>query len=65
MKEKHTHEEVARLAYQLWERRGSPLGSPEIDWYSAESALGMRGSQNEFSPFSVHMAPEEGAYREL
>ena len=25
------HEFVARLAYQHWERRGMPLGSPEID----------------------------------
>jgi hypothetical protein len=33
------HEFVARLAYQLWERRGMPLGSPEIDWFAAERAL--------------------------
>jgi hypothetical protein len=39
MKEKYTYEEIARLAYELWERRGRPLGSPEIDWYAAESAL--------------------------
>jgi Protein of unknown function (DUF2934) len=37
------------LAYQLWER-GRPLGSPEIDWYAAESALGVRHSQEQFSP---------------
>jgi len=37
MKEKYTHEEIARLAYELWERRGRPLGSPEIDWYAAKS----------------------------
>jgi Protein of unknown function (DUF2934) len=28
----NTHEEIATLAYELWERRGHPLGSPEIDW---------------------------------
>jgi len=33
------HEFVARLAYQHWERRGMPLGSPEIDWFAAERAL--------------------------
>src|SRR5260370_33761337 len=33
------HEFVARLAYQLWERRGMPLGSPEVDWLAAERAL--------------------------
>ena len=33
------HEFVARLAYQYWERRGMPLGSPELDWFAAERAL--------------------------
>jgi hypothetical protein len=33
------HEFVARLAYRHWERRGMPLGSPEIDWFAAERAL--------------------------
>jgi hypothetical protein len=30
---------VAKLAYQLWLDRGSPLGSPEEDWLRAEQAL--------------------------
>jgi hypothetical protein len=64
MKEKYTHEEIARLAYELWERRGRPLGSPEIDWYAAESALGVRDSQEQFSLLSVRLEPEEGPYRE-
>ena len=25
------HEFVARLAHQHWERRGMPIGSPEVD----------------------------------
>jgi hypothetical protein len=32
------HEFVAKLAYQHWERRGMPLGSPEVDWFAAERA---------------------------
>ena len=32
------HELVQKLAYQHWEKRGSPLGSPEIDWFAAEKA---------------------------
>ena len=52
------------LAYQLWEGRGRPLGSPEIDWYAAESALGVRHSQEQFSPQGVRFEAEEGAYRE-
>ena len=64
MKEKYRHEEIARLAYELWERRGRPLGSSEIDWYTAERALGLRDSRKEFSLPGVRFEPDEGAYRE-
>jgi Protein of unknown function (DUF2934) len=33
------HEFVAKLAYQLWEERGGPFGSPEVDWFAAEQAV--------------------------
>ena len=33
------HEFVAKLAYKLWEERGRPFGSPEIDWLAAERAV--------------------------
>jgi hypothetical protein len=33
------HEMVQELAYQHWEKRGRPLGSPEVDWFAAEKAL--------------------------
>jgi hypothetical protein len=33
------HELVQKLAYQHWEKRGRPLGSPEIDWFAAEKAV--------------------------
>jgi hypothetical protein len=33
------HEFVAKLAYKLWEKRGRPLGSPEVDWFAAEQAV--------------------------
>ena len=29
-------EEVSVHAYYLWQRRGSPIGSPEEDWFRAE-----------------------------
>jgi hypothetical protein len=32
-------EDVAKLAYALWEERGCPTGSPEIDWLAAEERL--------------------------
>lgn len=32
-------EQVAILAYHLWQERGCPEGSPEIDWLEAEQEL--------------------------
>ena len=31
--------EVQQKAYSLWESRGRPIGSPEIDWYGAKEQL--------------------------
>jgi hypothetical protein len=33
------HEEIAVLAYSLWEARGRPDGTPEVDWLAAEREL--------------------------
>jgi len=33
---KSQHEQIEKLAYQLWEARGRPLGSPDDDWFRAE-----------------------------
>jgi len=33
------HEQIASLAYALWQERGYPEGSPEEDWFRAEQAL--------------------------
>jgi hypothetical protein len=33
------HEFVAKLAYTLWEERGRPFGSPEVDWFRAERTV--------------------------
>jgi hypothetical protein len=63
MTKAYGHDEIAKLAYELWERRGRPIGSPEIDWYAAESALGVRDSQEQFY-LSVSLEPEEGSYSE-
>ena len=32
-------EHVEPLAYLLWEERGRPEGTPEIDWFHAEALL--------------------------
>jgi Protein of unknown function (DUF2934) len=33
------HEFVAKLAYKLWEERGRPFGSPDVDWFAAERVV--------------------------
>ncbi len=63
MTEAYRHDEIAKLAYELWERRGRPLGSPEIDWYGGK-CFGCADSQEQFSLLNVRMEPEEGPYRE-
>jgi hypothetical protein len=37
--ETSSHEDIARLAYALWQSRGCPEGSPEADWLAAEEQL--------------------------
>jgi hypothetical protein len=34
-----THDAIKKLAYRLWEDRGRPIGSPEVDWCRAEKEL--------------------------
>jgi hypothetical protein len=33
------HEQIAMLAYEFWQERGCPLGTPEADWFRAEQEL--------------------------
>jgi hypothetical protein len=37
-----SHSDIAALAFQLWEDRGCPDGSPEEDWFKAEQQLSTR-----------------------
>ncbi len=34
-----THGDVARLAYELWEQQGRPVGTEVADWLRAEQEL--------------------------
>jgi hypothetical protein len=36
------HDEIAVLAYELWEARGYPDGSPQQDWFQAARDLRAR-----------------------
>lgn len=37
---------IANLAYELWQQRGCPVGSPEDDWNRAEQILGTTTTQS-------------------
>lgn len=60
-----THDLTAKLAYELWERRGRPLGSPEVDWFAAEKALDSSRADAEatFPLYAVAMEPNEKSSR--
>jgi hypothetical protein len=30
---------IRKIAHDLWERRGAPIGSPDLDWIEAERQL--------------------------
>jgi hypothetical protein len=36
------HNDIAALAYELWQARGRPEGSPEEDWFQAAETLRSR-----------------------
>jgi hypothetical protein len=53
-------EQIEKLAYQLWEQRGRPLGSPDDDWFRAEQEFIQRMDSPLQPPFSsVTMEPIE------
>ena len=35
----HFRAQIEKLAYQFWEERGRPSGSPQDDWFRAEQVL--------------------------
>lgn len=34
-----THDQISRIAYRLWQERGCPDGTPEVDWTRAEAEV--------------------------
>ena len=57
-------EATAKLAYELWERRGSPVGSPELDWFAAEKALASaQGDPKlDFPLYGIALEANEGPF---
>jgi hypothetical protein len=59
------HEITLRLAFENWERRGRPFGSPQIDWSAAEKALipSLTQLEQDFSLYSLRLEANEKSYR--
>ena len=39
--EEHARELISKLAYQLWEKRGRPFGSPEVGLVRRREGFGL------------------------
>lgn len=59
------HEVTAILAYRLWEKRGRPLGSSEVDWFEAKNQLATALGKNDavIPIFAIGMEPTERPWR--
>ena len=51
--------EVQHIAYRLWQERGSPIGSPDEDWFRALAEHRRWGASGELPIFSLAMGPME------
>ena len=57
----YVDELTKKLAYEYWQRRGCPVGSPEVDWFAAEKALAPTKptSQSRFSLYGLSLESTE------
>ena len=52
---------IAKLAYRVWEERGRPEGSPDVDWFRAVHALRAEEDHRDIALSSVHVGPDTTA----
>jgi len=53
---------ISKLAYEYWQARGEPLGSPDVDWHAAEATLGVMHAERELQLPGEFSGPDEGAW---
>ena len=59
LNEEADRESIQRLAYKLWQERGCPIGSPEIDWRHAEQNIRVLSSSLNLPLSNIMMEPLE------
>jgi Protein of unknown function (DUF2934) len=52
------HQRIQLAAYSLWQQRGGPFGTPDVDWFRAEEQL--REESEEAAPKPALVAVAEG-----
>ena len=55
------HELIAKVAYQLWESKGRPIGTAESDWHQAEHIVNLLDSTRP-ALASFAAGPDTGAW---
>lgn len=62
-----SHELTPGFACQLWEQRGRPFGSPEVDWFAAEKVLAsaQRDPKLDLPLWGVTLEANEGPFGSL
>ena len=55
------HQFIQLAAYYLWEQRGSPFGTPEVDWFGAEEQLREQSEHSSRKPALIAVAETVGS----
>ena len=55
------HAASALRAYQFWEERGRPWGSPDEDWFRAENELSSSAAESEISNLARELGTAIGS----
>jgi hypothetical protein len=53
-----SHDDIEILAFKFWRDRGSPFGTPDVDWFRAEDEL--KGTDGDNAPLTA-VAKEIGS----
>jgi hypothetical protein len=59
--ESQQHEFTRLAAFFLWEQRGCPFGTPEVDWFRAEEQMRRHTEQHSEKPPLISAAETVGS----
>ena len=59
--ESDRNDAIQLAAYYLWEQRGSPFGTPDVDWFLAEEQLHKHTEELPSKPAMVAVAEAMGS----